>query len=321
MSVAGVGRFERNPAGPRKKNDVDDVGKRHVAVVRPFVVAPAQVHAQLLGRNIRGGAVERFDVQPRFLAEFFQGEARVLDVPAHGEVGAIDLQDDAGLCNRFVLVAHRIGDGEKIGFLAGVMVVPEKKRDHAGRGGAHEHFLHVHFPGRRLEVVDVVPRGLRVAHADRRVAPRGLPARAARVAEHALGQVRELDQVLVYESVPGSAETGETVLDIGGVAGLRHLAVVDDVDARPGLLVHDLLHRGANARAERLVIDRHALLLGVHHAHEILRPRQAAGVSGEKALGAAPHAPTRDFPSCGPCPAADFDPPISSRRAPAGCAA
>src|SRR6266849_4139231 len=289
VGMTGIGGLERDSVRPRKKNDVDDVFERYVAVVRPFVVAPAQVHAHAFGRNVRGGAVERFDVQPCFLAEFFQGEARVLDVPPHGEVGAIDLQDDPGLRYRFVLVAHGIGDGEKIRFLAVVVLVPEKKPDHAGRGGAHEHFLGLYLGRGRFQVLDVIPRALGVAHADRRIAPRGLPARAARVAEHALGEVRELDQVLIYESVPGAAEAGEAVLDVGGVAGLRHLAVVDDVDARPGLPAHDLLHRGANARAKRLVIDRHALLLGVHHAHEILRPRQAARMGGEKALRAAFH--------------------------------
>ncbi len=257
--------------------------------MRALVVAPAQVQAQLLGRNVRERVVERLDVQPRLLAEFLERKVRVLDVPAHAEVGAVDLQDDAGLCHRFILVAHRLGDREKIGFLARVVVVPEEEPDHSGGGRAHEHFLHVHFRCRRLEIVDVVPRCLCVAHADRRIAPRGLAARAPGIAEHALGEVRELGEVLVYESISGAAETREAILHVGGVAGLRHLAVVHDVHARPGLLVHDVLDGRADARSECGVIDRHALFLGVHHAYEILRPRQAPGMGGEKALGAAFH--------------------------------
>src|SRR5207249_11366373 len=100
----------------------------------------------------------------------------------------------------------------------------------------------------RFQVVDVVPRALSVAHADRRIARRGFPARAARVAEHALGEVRKFDEVLVYEGVARAAEAVEAILDVGSVAVLRHLAVADDVDARPGLLVHHVLHRGADAR-------------------------------------------------------------------------
>src|SRR5258708_29174486 len=91
------------------------------------------------------------------------------------------------------------------------------------------------------------------------------------------------------ESIPGAAETREAILHVGGVAGLRHLAVVHDIDSRPGLLVHDVLHSRADARSECSVIDRHALFLGVHYSYEILRPRQAPGVGGEKALAAAFH--------------------------------
>ena len=43
--------------------------------------------------------------------------------------------------------------------------------------------------------------------------------------------------------------------------------------------------RAASAAA----IDRHAFFLGVHHADEIVRPRQAAGMGGQKAIGAALH--------------------------------
>ncbi len=128
-----------------------------------------------------------------------------------------------------------------------------------------------------------------VAHADRRVAGRSLAPRAAGIAEHALGEIGEVGEVLVDEGVAGAAEAGEPILDIGGVARLRHFAVVDDIDAGRSLLAHHLGDRRADARRERGGLDRHALLLGVHHADEIVRPRQAAGMGGEEALGAALH--------------------------------
>src|SRR6267143_556157 len=236
VRVARVGGLEGDRGGPREEHDVDDLFERHVAVVRAFVVAPAQVHSQPIRRDVRSSVVERLDVQPRVLAEFFQGQARVLDVPAHREVRAVDLQNDAGLRHRLVLVAHRIRDGEKVGLLARVVVVPEEEPDHAGGGRAHERLLGPYFGRGRFQVVDVVPRALSVAHADRRVAPRRFPARATRVAEHALGEVRKFDEVLVYEGVARAAEAVEAVLDVGSIAGLRHLAVAEDVDARSGLL-------------------------------------------------------------------------------------
>ena len=53
-------------------------------------------------------------------------------MPAHGEVGAVDLQDEAGPRDRLVLVPHRVRDGEEVGLVAAVVVVAEEERDDAG---------------------------------------------------------------------------------------------------------------------------------------------------------------------------------------------
>src|SRR5262249_30324394 len=55
------------------------------------------------------------------------------------------------------------------------------------------------------------------------------------------------------------------------------------------LLLHRLADRLPHPRPERFAFDRHPFLLGIHHPDEIVRPRQAAGMGGEKALGAADH--------------------------------
>ena len=93
-------------AGPRAEHDVDDVRQRHVAVMRPLVIAPAKVHAHLLGRNVGDRVVEGLDVQLRLLAELGELEVGMLDMPAHRKVGAVDLQDEAGLA--IVLYSCRI---------------------------------------------------------------------------------------------------------------------------------------------------------------------------------------------------------------------
>ena len=174
------------------------------------------------------------------LAERLEIEVGVLDVPAHAEIGAIDLQHEAGLGDGLVFVAHRLGDGVDVGLEILVVVVAEEQRHHAGRGGAHEALGRLHLRQRGLEVVDVGPRGLRIAHADRRVAGRRLAPRAAGIAEHALRQLREVGEVLIDEGVAGAAEAVEPVLDVGGVARLRQFAVVDEVDAGVGLLADHL---------------------------------------------------------------------------------
>jgi hypothetical protein len=72
-------------------------------------------------------------------------------------------------------------------------------------------------------------------------------------------------------------------------ARLRHFAVVDQVDAGVGLLSHHFGHGAAHPLSQRHALDRHALFLGVHHPDQVIRARQAAGVGGEEALGAADH--------------------------------
>ena len=101
-------------------------------MVRTFVIAPAQVHAELLGRNVFDRVVERLDVQRDALAELFQVEIGVLDVPAHAEIGAIELENEAGICHGLVLVSHRVGDGVDVSLEVLVVVVAEEQRHHAG---------------------------------------------------------------------------------------------------------------------------------------------------------------------------------------------
>src|ERR1700722_12105372 len=65
MRVAWVRRLERDRARPRQEDDVDDVGERHVTMMRPLVIAPAQMHSRLFRRDLRQRMVQRLDMQPR----------------------------------------------------------------------------------------------------------------------------------------------------------------------------------------------------------------------------------------------------------------
>src|SRR5260370_360985 len=86
-----------------------------------------------------------------------------------------------------------------------------------------------------------------------------------------------------------AAEAVEPVLDVGGVARLAHLAVIDDVDAGLDLLLDDRRDRVADARFERRRVDRDAFLLGEHRPDQRLGPGQAAGMCGQEPPGAALH--------------------------------
>src|SRR5262249_34876097 len=120
--------------------------------------------------------------------------------------------------------------------------------------------------------------------AGRRHAPR-----APRVAEHALLQARELGEVLVDESVARPTEAREPIFDIGGVAGLRHLAVANKIDARRHLLFHHLGYRLTHTCGERSAIYWHASFLGMHRTNQIVWSGQTTGMGGQEALSAEPH--------------------------------
>jgi hypothetical protein len=271
------------------------------------------VDADLVGRDPGQRVVERLDVQAGHATELLQAQPGVLDVAAHGQVGAVDLQHEPRPRDRLVLVPHRLRDGGQVRLVAAVVLVAEEERDHPGRGGGEES-LRALQPGQRRPQIVRVGGGRRgVAYGDRSRAGRGPTAGAAGVAEHAPRHPRKLREVLVLQRVAGAAEAGETVLHVGGVGGLAHLAVVDDTDAGVDLLARDLGHGGADARGERGRVDRHAFLPGEHRTDQVVGPREAAGVGREEAVGAALHGayPTA---SSAPRAARGFAPGFGRRR-------
>jgi hypothetical protein len=223
-------------------------------------------------------------VQRHPLAEFGQIEVGELDVPAHRQVGTVDLQVDAGGRDRLIFVAQPLGDREQIFLVAPVIFVAEKQRRDARRGRAHERRPALR---RRLQPHGVAARRLHVLDADRPGAGRRPAPRPAGVAEHLRLGAGKVLEVLEGVAGTGAAEAVQPVLDVGRVARLRHFAVVGDVDPRRGLALDHQLGGGVDRRLERGTVYRHAFFLGEHHPHQPVRPRQAAGMGGKEALGTA----------------------------------
>jgi hypothetical protein len=79
------------------------------------------------------------------------------------------------------------------------------------------------------------------------------------------------------------------VPDVGRIADLALLAVVDDVDAGFELLADDVADRAAHARLERRRIRHAARVERLERGRQVLGPRKAAGVRGQDAVGAELH--------------------------------
>ena len=88
-------------------------------------------------------------------------------------------------------------------------------------------------------------------------------------------QLREVGHVVGLE-LRAAVEAGEAVVDVGAEAGLAHLAVADDVDARLALLRDHLGDGGVDPRLELSLVDLLAVEPLPDHVREIVRPRKAA---------------------------------------------
>src|SRR5215510_5942345 len=148
-------------------------------------------------------------------------------MPAHGEIGTIDLQHETGFRDRLVFVPHGIGDGINVAFEILLVVIAEEQGYDAGRRRAYETANGLYVVQGCFEVLRIDLGSLWVAHRNRGIAGRRLAARTPGIAENTLLQPWELGQVLVDECIAGAAKALEPVLDVSGIARLRHLPVVD----------------------------------------------------------------------------------------------
>ena len=101
------------------------------------------------------------------------------------------------------------------------------------------------------------------------------------------GGARKIDQILeVVVLHRFSAESRQTVLHIGGIGGLGHLAVVDDAHPGIDLAAHDLGDRRGDPTLECLTVDRDAVADRPHQLDEVIGARKAAGVgAGDSMVG------------------------------------
>src|SRR5579885_87738 len=236
--------------------------------------------------------VERLDVQRRLLAEFLHRKVRELDMPAHREVGAVDLEQKPGAMDRVVLGPHRVGDRRKIRLVAAVVLVREKQGDDSGRSRAHKDFFDLFSRGSLLEVFDIDFEVARVRISDWPVAGGSLKNRrhGREKPRRIFREVREISKSRSFapaQTEAFAAETGHPILNVGRVARLAHLTIVDYIDAGLELLADGLDDRRADARVKSADFVWLAGFPGGHQAQQIVGTRQAAGVSGEDMPSAA----------------------------------
>ena len=173
--------------------------------------------------------------------------------------------------------------------MGGVVVVVEKGCDDPRRGRVHEPFPGAAaLQGRRV-VFDVLAQGFVVPGGDWPCAHRPLEGLGAREAGHHVAKLRVGGHVQVGLARAVAIEAGDSVLDVGGIADLAHLAVADDIDAAFHL-PDDGVGRGpAHALVEGVRVHRLAVLPGQEQRSDVVWPGKASNVGGENAVSAELH--------------------------------
>ena len=92
VGVARVGGFEKHIARFRVHQHGKHFVHINIATVRPFVIAPADVHPHLILRDIRQRMIQRIDVHLCDFDEFIIRELGEQHMPRQGEIRTIQLQ-------------------------------------------------------------------------------------------------------------------------------------------------------------------------------------------------------------------------------------
>jgi hypothetical protein len=284
--VARVRPLEGERLGLGLQRHRQELTQRDVAMVRALVVAPAEVQAHPIGGDVAQGVIERLDVRRGDLQKLGVAQLVERQVPPHRQVGAVDLEHEPGPMDRVVLLFHDVGEARQVRLAARVVLVLHEVRDDAGRGRRHERVGRLDRAESGLEIGDVLLDRRPVLPLDRAVARRPQD-RGAPLA--ARGRLGEVGPVGAHRDRRLSVEAGEAMTDVGGVADLPLLAVVDDVHAGVDLLPDDVADGAAHARLEGRRIGRGAGVERLERRRQVLGAGKASGVRGQDAVGAELH--------------------------------
>ena len=140
VRVARVGERQHEAADLRLLDGRQDLGERHVAVVRAFVVAPAGVQPHPLARHVGERVVDRAITRSTKPTNSPSGRSCQVMWRSIARSGAVDLQHEAMRDDGFVLHLERVPERGEIGVVGVVLAVAHRRGDDAGRGRGHERF-------------------------------------------------------------------------------------------------------------------------------------------------------------------------------------
>jgi hypothetical protein len=170
-----------------------------------------------------------------------------------------------------------------------VIPVGLKHRHETRRGRSHEPFGDTDPVERRTQIGEVLSERLAIAHRDRADADGASCHIGAGHPFIGGDEVRMLPRVQARLGGLVAGEPREAVRNVGRITGLRHLAVIDDVDTGVRLAANDVDDRLPGQAVELGLVVGLALVLAHQELAQLGRPRQAPDMGRQNAILAGLH--------------------------------
>src|SRR5262245_8157888 len=206
----------------------------------------------------------------------------------HSQIRAIDLEYESRLVNGVVFLLHDVSQTGKVGLTARVVLIAQEMRDDSRRGRSHKSLGGLH-PGQRcFEVRDILLHCRHILPGNRAIARRS---RNSALASHTLTlcSLGKISPIGAHGYSALSPKPAKAMSDIGRVANLPLLTIIDDVHSSVCLLPHYLGDGTLDTGVEGGGIGGCPGVQRFQRGRQVWGARQAPRVSGENTFSAALH--------------------------------
>ena len=232
--------------------------------------------------------IERFDIRLGNLHKLCCAEVGECQMAPHSQIRAIDLEHESRLVNGVVFLLHDVSQVGEIGLTTRVVLVAQEMRDYSWRGSGHKHLGGLHPGQRRFEVRDILLHCRHILPGNGAIARRS---GNSALASHTLTLcgLGKISPIGTHGHSALSPKPGKAMSDIGGVANLPLLSIIDDVHPSVHLLPHYLGDGTLYAGVEGGGIGGRPGVQCFQRGGQVWGARQAPRVGGENTFSAALH--------------------------------
>mmetsp|Transcript_27498 Transcript_27498/g.50847 ORF Transcript_27498/g.50847 Transcript_27498/m.50847 type:complete len:293 (+) Transcript_27498:4469-5347(+) len=249
--------------------------------MRPLIVAPADMHPDLVGGNIRKRMVQCLHMGVCNLDELGICQVGKKHMAAERQVRTVQLQVQTRAHNRFIFRLHRISQSRQISVAGRIKIILQEKRNHTGGRRIHKPPRGPMFGHGRLEVGNILLK-LTLPFAAHCTCAHGARVfgRSAIIGE-ALEKAGELFQISGRIAGAVTGKPGVAILDIRRIADLGGLPIADNVDTCGDLFGNGVRHGTGHGGIKRGLVIGLFTFAGKDEIDDLLGPGQTAHMGCE----------------------------------------